>query len=157
MISWKELKERRLTQVVLTYVAVGWVVLAGVDQVVDREVFPEFPYRLALVAYLGGLPAAVILGWFHGEKGRHKVTAPEVLLLGIVLLVTAALGVDVVQIHLQEQRITAPGDLNARYDPRRVAVLYFDDDSGDFGHVADGLTEALIDELAQASCSTWRS
>jgi TolB-like protein/tetratricopeptide (TPR) repeat protein len=44
----------------------------------------------------------------------------------------------------------APGDINARFDPRRVAVLYFDDlsgEGGELGHVADGLTEALIDEL----------
>jgi serine/threonine-protein kinase len=36
-------------------------------------------------------------------------------------------------------------------DPRRVAVLYFDDVSGGggLGYVADGLTEALIDQLGQ--------
>jgi serine/threonine-protein kinase len=36
---------------------------------------------------------------------------------------------------------------------RRIAVLYFDDVSSDgsLGHVADGLTEALIDELARVS------
>ncbi len=36
-------------------------------------------------------------------------------------------------------------------DPANVAVLYFDDlsSTGELGHVADGLTEGLIDQLAQ--------
>ncbi|HEU4886131.1 MAG TPA: hypothetical protein VFT45_28085, partial [Longimicrobium sp.] len=36
-----------------------------------------------------------------------------------------------------------------RYDPRRIAVLYFDDQSprGDLGYLAAGLTGALIDQL----------
>ena len=36
-------------------------------------------------------------------------------------------------------------------DPRRIAVLYFDDRTGvdSLGHLADGLTEGLIDELRQ--------
>jgi TolB-like protein len=38
-----------------------------------------------------------------------------------------------------------------RYDPRRIAVLYFDDDSpgGELGYLARGLTGELIDELSQ--------
>jgi DNA-binding SARP family transcriptional activator/TolB-like protein len=38
-----------------------------------------------------------------------------------------------------------------RYDPRRIAVLYFEDDSpgGDLGYLATGLTGELIDELSQ--------
>ena len=40
-----------------------------------------------------------------------------------------------------------------RYDPRRIAVLYFDDDSpgGELGYLARGLTGELIDELSQVS------
>jgi DNA-binding SARP family transcriptional activator/TolB-like protein len=39
-----------------------------------------------------------------------------------------------------------------RYDPRRIAVLYFDDHSpnGELGYLANGLTEMLIHELSQA-------
>ncbi|MFL5576630.1 MAG: protein kinase domain-containing protein [Gemmatimonadaceae bacterium] len=45
----------------------------------------------------------------------------------------------------------APSYAAGALDPRRVAVLYFDDVSGGgrFGYVADGLTEALIDQLEQ--------
>lgn len=41
---------------------------------------------------------------------------------------------------------------DTRYDPRRIAVLYFDDHSpnGELGYLASGLTEMLIHELSQA-------
>jgi DNA-binding SARP family transcriptional activator/TolB-like protein len=44
-----------------------------------------------------------------------------------------------------------PADPPNGYDPRRIAVLYFDDHSprGDLGYLANGLTEMLIHELSQ--------
>ena len=46
-----------------------------------------------------------------------------------------------------------PAPAHPRYDPRRIAVLYLDDDSpnGDLQYLANGLTEMLIHELAQVS------
>lgn len=152
MISWNELKQRRITQLFLTYLALGWVVLEGVDQLVDRELLPEIGYRLTLLLYLGGVPAALILGWYHGEKGRQRVTLSEMMLLALVLLGTTGAGVATVRSYLRAESVLPPGSVGAMYDPRRVAVLYFDDLSGsarDLGHVADGLTEGLIDELAR--------
>jgi DNA-binding SARP family transcriptional activator/TolB-like protein len=45
----------------------------------------------------------------------------------------------------------APPAAAPRYDPRRIAVLYFEDDSprGDLGYLATGLTGELIDKLSQ--------
>lgn len=154
MISWKELKERRITQMVLAYMAVGWVVLAVLDQLINNEVIPVIVYQLSLVAYVGGIPAATVIGWYHGEKGSQKVTAMEVALLSVVVVITAGFGVSMWRGYRVEQTLAATGGLDAAFDPRRVAVLYFEDLSsgggeGELGAVADGLTEALIDELAR--------
>jgi TolB-like protein len=152
LISWNELKQRRITQVFLTYLALGWIVLEGFDQLADREVIPEIGYRLALLAYLGGIPTTLILGWYHGERGRQRVTLPETMLLALVVVTTASAGVGMVRSYLRAESVLPPGAVGAMYDPRRVAVLYFEDLSGssrDLGHVADGLTEGLIDELAR--------
>ena len=147
MISWKELKERRLTQIVLSYVAVGWVALSVLDQIVDRGFFSLMVYRVCFLIYLGGIFATLILGWYHGEKGSQRMTVVEVLLLGVVFFLTGA----VVRRDLMASRVAAPGTLDSAYDPRRVAVLYFDTDDRDqdFAYAADGLTEALIDELGR--------
>jgi DNA-binding SARP family transcriptional activator/TolB-like protein len=46
-----------------------------------------------------------------------------------------------------------PPPVAGGYDPRRIAVLYFDDDSrgGELGYLATGLTESLIHSLSQVS------
>jgi DNA-binding SARP family transcriptional activator/TolB-like protein len=51
------------------------------------------------------------------------------------------------------QRRDDPPPAAAGYDPRRIAVLYFDDDSrgGELGYLATGLTESLIHSLSQVS------
>lgn len=150
MISWKELKERRITQIVLTYVVGGWVAVTVFGEVIDRGVLSELVYRIVLVAYLGGIPAALIVGWFHGEKGSQKVTIPEVLLLGVVGLFTIVGAVAAANNYRTGQDVAILGLLDSEHDPRRVAVLYFDDlsgEGGDLGPVADGLTEGLIGEL----------
>lgn len=152
MISWKELKERRITQMVLAYMAVGWVFLAVVDQLVNNEVIPVIVYQMFLVAYLGGIPAALVIGWYHGEKGSQKVTASEVALLSLVAVATGIVGLGVWRSYRVEQSLAASIGLDAGFDPRRVAVLYFADLSngaGEIGPVADGLTEALIAELSR--------
>jgi hypothetical protein len=57
---------------VIAYVAGGWIALTGVDQLVDRQVLPELIYRISLVLFIGGLGIALILGWYHGEKGAAE-------------------------------------------------------------------------------------
>jgi TolB-like protein len=154
---WNELKERRITQVVIAYLACGWIVLAGVDQLVDRQVLPELIYRLALVAFIGGIFAALILGWYHGEQGKQHFTIVELALLALVTVGTVGAGVLLARAHIEAQRMAAMVEFRAGADPRagslapsRIAVLYFEDRSrgGELAHVAEGLTESLITELS---------
>ncbi len=147
----EELKKRRITQWLLSYLAAGWVALAVVDQLADRAVIPELAYRLALLVYAAGIPVALILGWYHGEKGHQKFTLIEVVLLALVFLGTAGSAVAVVNNYRPQERAVAEA-FNSEHDPRRVAVLYFEDRTGgegDLAHVADGLTEDLIGELSR--------
>ncbi|MGE3707837.1 MAG: hypothetical protein AB7I13_21390, partial [Vicinamibacterales bacterium] len=62
---WKEIKQRRITQIVVTYLATGWMALAVVDQVVDREVLPVVVYSVSLTLYAFGFFAALVIGWYH--------------------------------------------------------------------------------------------
>lgn len=78
------LRRRRLFQILLAYVAGGFAILEGVDQLVDNELLPGVAYRLALVTYLAGVPATAILGWYHGEKGVQRMQSTEAVLLILV-------------------------------------------------------------------------
>ncbi len=142
-----------MVQIVASYAAGGWIVLEVFDQVVDRGVLPDLAYYLALTWYLAGLAAAVIFGWYHGEKGTQKVTRPEIGLFSAVLLVGIGFSglVTTRQLAVEPTGVTAGG--SGALDPSRIAVLYMADESGggELGYVADGLTEALIDVLSDVS------
>jgi len=150
VLSWKELKERRLVQIVVSYAVAGWVVLSIFGEVIDRGVLPELLYRVLLVLYFGGMVAATIAGWFHGEKGNQQVTRTEVVLLAIVGLGTLGLAARTVQSHFATEARKAAGEAMG-LPVRTVAVLYFRDQSRgeNLTYLADGLTESLIDQLAE--------
>ena len=80
----KEIKERRIFQWVVSYAAAGWIALSVLDQLADREVVGNIVYVVGLVWYVGGLAAATIFGWYHGEKGAQDVQRIEVVLLSIL-------------------------------------------------------------------------
>lgn len=149
---FSELKNRRIIQIVVSYAAAGWIGLRVVAQLADRGVVPELLYQVALIGYLGGLVASLIIGWYHGEKGRQKVARSELALLAVVGLLTLAWSGTTVADHLGQRPDAFALDA-AGLEVRRVAVLYLEDASADgqWRHVADGLTEALIDRLAAVS------
>jgi eukaryotic-like serine/threonine-protein kinase len=78
------------------------------------------------------------------KKKQFMVAVAGVLLLGG----SAAAGVWAWE---RPMRTSSEGSLADGLDPRRIAVLYFDDLSRDrsLAHAADGLTEGLIRELSQ--------
>ena len=148
MTFWKQLKQRRMFQVVAAYAAGGWVAVEVVDQLTDQGVIPSFAYPLALIWYLYGLFIALILGWYHGEKGAQKVSKIELMLL--LMVGAGALGTSSVPIsNAADVRLRAEAALSA-LNMNRIAVLYFEDltTDGSAAYLAAGFTEGLIDELS---------
>jgi TolB-like protein/tetratricopeptide (TPR) repeat protein len=151
---WAEIKQRRITQIVLTYLAGGWMALAVVDQLVDRAVLPALAYRVGLTLYLFGFVVALILGWYHGEKGHQRAKPVEMVLVGIVSLVGLGMSARIVVTDLRatgEARRAQSLAAGSTMDLRRIGVLYFQDQSGDgsLAPVADALTEGLITALSE--------
>ncbi|NIR43062.1 MAG: hypothetical protein GWN51_02270, partial [Gemmatimonadetes bacterium] len=108
-------------------------------------ILPEIGYPIALIFYLTGVAGTAVLAWFHGERGPQRPPAMEIWLqIGLFIVAVSATFL-VVRTQRAEDMIAGSG-----LDPRRVAVLYFDDLSpdADLGFLADGLSEALIDQLS---------
>lgn len=89
---WNELLERirrrNVARWVLAYLAGAWVALEVVAAVSDLWGWPGLIGRAAFVVLSGGLPAAALLAWYHGEQGAQRVSASEAVLLGgLVVLV----------------------------------------------------------------------
>ncbi len=138
----------------VAFVAGGWIVLQVVDQLADRGVLPELSYRITLAVVAACLPGAIIVAWFHGAKGHQEMPRIEAVLLTLVGLLATLAGVGVWRAGATPT--TAAAEIDPDLDPRRVAVLYFDarGDGGDAEVLADGLTEALIDELGAVGALT---
>ena len=156
-MDFKDLRDRRIVQFLVTYAAAGWLVLQLVDQVVDRSVLPEVVYRVALTLFLCGIPGALIVTWFHGARGDQKAPPLEKWLLGLVGV--SAIGASVVVYRANVEpglEGPAPITLGETEDPRRLAVLYFGTQGGgeDAEFLATGLTESLIDELGTVDSLT---
>ena len=82
-----KLKERKLIQWGLAYLAGLWALLQVVDVMSNRFGWPELIFRL--LAVIGGIGffAALIVAWYHGEQGRQRVSGAELLMLAAVLFV----------------------------------------------------------------------
>lgn len=146
--SVRQLRDKRIVQIVLGYLAAGWIVLGVVDQLAGNEVVRNYWYQIALIWYVLGLPVVAVLGWFHGEKGRQRPRRLELILLVALAGVTVASTAVFFERNVGGQQSTdGPAD---PLDLRRMAVLYLEPRSDDetTRSVADGLTEALIAELS---------
>ncbi len=144
-----ELKERRLVQIVASYAATGWIALSVIDQLVDREVLPLIVYNVLLAWFLAGFVASIVIGWYHGEKGSQRAPKVEIWILSVLALGTLLFTGSLVSAALAGDGEMSVADLDSPLDPHAIGVLYLQGDGGEeIQSLADGLTEALIDELA---------
>ncbi|GMR13723.1 MAG: hypothetical protein BMS9Abin29_1938 [Gemmatimonadota bacterium] len=146
-----ELKQRRIVQIVASYAVSAWVALQVLGELVERGILPEIVYRLGFVLFMGGFAASIVLGWYHGEKGRQKATRLGITLLAGVALATVFFGYRAIQSARAEAAIAAGS--SGMLELGRIGVLYFSDLSrtNELEYVADGLTEALIERLKDVS------
>ncbi len=152
MSFFSELKQRRMFQVVASYSVSGWVGQEVVGALVERGILPEVIYRVGLVAFLGGFVGALILGWYHGEKGHQKATRVEMSLLAVVAIATLFFGYQTFR-TAQAEALAGQAGAEGSLSLSRVAVLYFTDQSrdGSLGYLADDLTESLIARLEEVN------
>ncbi len=147
--SLEEVKDRKLAQWGLAYLAGGWLVLQVLDIVGDRFGWPDAWLRGLIVVLVIGFFAALVLAWYHGEQGRQRVGGVE---LGILtaLLGLAGLGVMLVGPGGAEPAGSAPlAVLGFEADRSSIAVLPFENvGAADEGYFADGLTDELLATMA---------
>jgi adenylate cyclase len=152
MSTWARLRERKVGQVGLAYLAGAWLVLQVVSTLGELYDWPVLFLRLVPIILAFGFPVALVLAWYHGERGRQRVTSVELGILAALLIVAGA-GITLAwrqsagrPIAAAPQRVTEDDVVQTS-----VAVLPFQNISGDPGqeYFADGLTEELLNALAQ--------
>ena len=88
---WQRLKQRKLVQWALAYLAGAWVLLQVLGLAADSYDWPRAVMQWAFGVIALGFVVNLLLAWYHGERGEQKVSGTELLLLALVLAVGGGL------------------------------------------------------------------
>ena len=149
------LKQRKLVQWALAYVAFSFALLQGVDIVAQRFAWPDQIEKLLILALAIGLLVILVLAWYHGERGAQKVSGTEIVILALLLAIGGGLlwrferrSPSAVVIASTPPVAALP---IAEIPAKSIAVLPLMNESGekDQQYFSDGLSEDLITALSQ--------
>ena len=150
---FRRLKQRKLVQWTLAYVAAAFALLQGIDIVAQRFGWPEQTMRFVIIALSVGLFVTLVLAWYHGERGAQRVTGTELLILALLLAIGGGLLWRFVSIAREptEQSGAArtSAESKSEINAKSVAVLAFANLSDDKGseYFSDGISEELLTVL----------
>ena len=164
---WQRLKQRKLVQWTLAYVAGAWALLQVLDLAAQNYTWPHLVMHLAFGLVALGLPVALVLAWYHGERGVQRVTGPELLIVALLLAIGGTLlwrftprGTPDVPRHANVRpspantgsaaaipAVTAPA---SSIPAKSIAVLPFENLSSDKNnqYFADGMQDLILTKLA---------
>jgi TolB-like protein/Tfp pilus assembly protein PilF len=164
------LKQRKLVQWALAYAAFAFALLQGVDVVAHQFGWPDGLQRGITLVLIIGFVVALVLAWYHGERGAQKVSGTEIVILALLLaigggllwryerIVPTASSPDATVGPTSSGRRGATPVLATRGSPqiipipaKSVAVLPFENLSGDTNekYFSNGITEEILNALAQ--------
>lgn len=86
----ERIMERKLAQWTAAYLAGAWLVLQLIDVLADIWALSTLVQQLvSLVLGLGIMPALVV-AWYHGEKGRQEVCSTECALMAASIMASVS-------------------------------------------------------------------
>src|SRR6266496_149760 len=149
----QRLKQRKLVQWTVAYVAAAFALLQGIDIVAQRFGWPEQTMRLVIVALSVGLFVTLVLAWYHGERGAQRVTGTELVILALLLAIGGGLLWRFASIARgpteQSGAARVSAESKSEISAKSVAVLAFANLSDDKGseYFSDGISEELLTVL----------
>src|SRR5262245_59775218 len=161
-----ELKRRKVLRVAGVYAVAAWGILQGADKLFPVLLLPGWTVTFVAVLLLIGFPLTLIVTWAFEvtPEGIRRTATNEApssptktiwFEVGLLVALVAVIGVSIVQITRREPVTpAAPApetSITATAPATSVAVLPFTSfsDDADSNYFADGLTEELINDLAQ--------
>ena len=151
---FQRLKERKLVQWALAYLAGAFVVFQGVEVMAEPWSISPALQRAIHVLLLVGLCVTLVLAWYHGEKGRQRASGPELLMVAALLVIAGGVlamlrGGD----EGSEPTETATPAGEPEHPRTAIAVLPFQNLSADgpYAYFAGGLHDELLTQLAKVA------
>jgi len=154
----QRLKQRKLVQWTLAYVAAAFALLQGIDIVAQRFGWPEQTMRLVIIALSGGFFVTLVLAWYHGERGAQRVTGTELLILALLLAIGGGFLWRFADLSTKATASAALPSANTppipgRIPEKSIAVLPFDNLSEDKSNAyfAEGVQDEILTRLAKVA------
>lgn len=82
---FERLKQRRIVQWSIAYVAAAWVLLQVVELLAGIFAWPDIWLRQLTVVLVFGFAAAIVFAWYHGEKGHQRASKAELVILAAIV------------------------------------------------------------------------
>src|SRR5438552_17004120 len=152
------LKQRKLVQWAIAYVAAAFALLQGIDIVAQQFGWPEGVRRGITLGLVVGFFVTLVLAWYHGERGAQRVTGTELLIIGLVLALgggflwrfaaASRTPDNKTAIAPNESRMPEPA---AVIPEKSIAVLPFENLSSDKenAYFTDGVQDEILTDLAK--------
>ncbi len=159
MNLFSELRRRNVFRVASGYAVFGWLFIEVADTIFPYLNLPSWTVTLVIVVVLAGLPLVLMLAWIFDltpqglvrtddstDVIRDDVIRGRELDLIVIVVLLLLIG------YLLWDKFNADGHrYNAVGDGTSIAILPFADlsESGDQAYFADGLSEEILNLLAQ--------
>jgi len=155
----ERLKQRKIVQWALAYVAAAFALIQVLDIVGQQFAWPEGLRRGITVALAFGFLVALVLAWYHGERGAQRVTGTELLIIALLLAIgggalwrfaPGANGPDAPSPARSSAAAPVPA---TPVDRKSIAVLPFESLSKeeDNAYFASGMQDMILTKLAGIS------
>jgi TolB-like protein/Flp pilus assembly protein TadD len=143
---FRHLKERKLVQWAVAYVAAAFALLQGIDIVAQRFGWPDAIERSLIIAACIGFFVMLVLAWYHGERGAQKVSGTELLILALVV----SLGGFFLWRFAAASRLP-PNESSSPILAKSIAVLPFENLSSDKdnAYFAAGIQDEILTRLSK--------
>jgi hypothetical protein len=87
----RALHSRKMFQVGILYLGGAWALLEATNFFVQNYVLSQKLVSVVILLLVLGLPAVLVIAWYHGEHGRQEVERSELAIL-TTLFVLAGIG-----------------------------------------------------------------
>ena len=165
---WERIKEHKVVQWTLAYLALAYTLLHGAEMLRNALGWSHGLLRFFTLLLILGVPLVSVIAWYHGARGQRRVSATEVASLAVLLALGGAfLWHDSRVRHVPDESLEGAPDTRSAEnalqgggerlgdaDPApagSIAVLAFADLSPEANqsYFSDGISEEILNMLAR--------